>query len=174
MKYNNTRLVLSTTLVILLAVLLASCSDDDPGAGLPLEDIVEQLYEDVDVPPYEIVQLDESNFEYFSFIPYKDTLSGVAADALVNVTPHSMVLVRTEKGNGAALAEKLIVDANPNKWLCVGSETVNVAYTDHYIVLVMSDTETANAIVENFRSLSQELDGMDMKLFTTGNSRYDL
>lgn len=82
---------------------------------------MEKLYDNVDVPPYETVRLDSSNFEFFAFVPYDDSLSAVAADALVNITPHSVVVIRAENGNGASLVKKVVENADPNKWLCVGS-----------------------------------------------------
>lgn len=163
-------------MVLLLTVCLSSCAeksaqvnDEKPG----LEEIVEKLYDKVDVPPYDTVKLDQTNFEFFAFVPYEDGLSAVAADALVNITPHSLVVIRTENGSGAELAKKVVEKADPNKWLCVGSEAVNVAYTDHYVVLIMSEKVTADAIAENFKSMAKELDNMDAALLTAGNSRYD-
>lgn len=140
---------------------------------LTLEDLVEKLYDNVDVPPYETVRLDSSNFEFFAFVPYDDSLSAVAADALVNITPHSVVVIRAENGNGASLVKKVVENADPNKWLCVGSEIVNVAYTDHYVLLIMSEKAIADDIAENFKNMAKDLDGMEMTLLTANNSRYD-
>lgn len=176
MKSVKIHLTLAVFLGVLLIVSLAGCANqnaENQTQDLSLEDIVEKLYDQVDVPPYETVRLDSENFAYFAFVPYDDSLSAVAADALVNVTPHSLVVIRADDGNGAALAEAMIENADPNKWLCVGAETVHVAYTDHYVVLIMSEKVTADAITENFRAIAKELDGMDMRLLTAGNSRYE-
>lgn len=97
----------------------------------------------------------------------------VAADALVNIAPHSVVVIRAENGNGASLAKKVVENADPNKWLCGGSEIVNVAYTDHYVLLIMSENAIADDIAENFKNMAKDLDGMEMTLLTANNSRYD-
>lgn len=176
MKSVKTKLISAAALVILLIAALAGCAKTGTGndpADLTLEDLVEKLYDNVDVPPYETVRLDSSNFEFFAFVPYDDSLSAVAADALVNITPHSVVVIRAENGNGASLAKKVVENADQNKWLCVGSEIVNVAYTDHYVLLIMSEKAIADDIAENFKNMAKDLDGMEMTLLTVNNSRYD-
>lgn len=141
--------------------------------SVPLEKIVVDLYVNVDVPPYEIVALNSDNFQYYSFIPHNDSLSAVSADALASITPHSLVVIRTENGDGEALAQEIFNNADPGKWLCVRAESVSVAYTDHYVILVMSERITADAITENFGALAQELDGMNMKLYSADNPEYE-
>lgn len=176
MKILKIGLTFCLGFLVILTAFLTGCelrgATENTGS-MALEAIVEKIYEKVDVPPYDTVRLDQDNFEFFSFIPYSDDLSAVAADALVNITPHSVVVIRSESGNGAEIAESVVLRADPNKWLCVGAETVEVAYTDHYVVLVMSDKTTADAIVGNFGELAPDLDDMEMKLLTAGNSRYD-
>lgn len=176
MRSAKRMFALAAVLLFAFSLLVTGCGNAAPGpsaGGTQPEDIVEKLYLNVDVPPCETIRLDEETFEAYAFIPYEEGLTAAAADALVNITAHSVVVIRTESGNGADLAEEILAHADPNKWLCVGAETVNVAYTDHYVVLVMSEKATADAIAENFRVLAKSLDGMDMKLLTTDNSRYE-
>ena len=176
MKNIRRKLIFAAAYVVLMIALFAGCAnneDKEEGGEKTLEEIVEQLYADVYVPAYETVRLNETNFQSFAFVPYDDSLSAVAADALVNITPHSVVVIKADDGNGAELAEDIILNADPNKWLCVGSETVNVAYTDHYVVLVMSDKATAEGVTDNFKAMAKKLDGMEMSLLSTGNSRYE-
>ena len=177
MKIRKIAFSIAVVSIIAAAFFLSGCSmggssTGDTGDQSP-EAVLEKLYGSIDVPPYEIITLDESNFEAFAFIPYDDSLTAAAGDALVNITPHSVVVIHAEKGNGAELAEQIIEKADPNKWLCVGAEAVRVTYTDHYIVLIMSDTVTADAIAENFKAAANELDGMDSELLTAANSRYE-
>lgn len=176
MKSKSPNLILLMMMALFFVASLAGCAKEtieNAADALTLENIVEKLYDNVDVPPYETIKLDQTNFEYYTFIPYNDTLTAVAADALVNITPHSVVVIHSEDDNGANIAKKVIENADPNKWLCVGAETVNVVYTDHYVVLIMSRQVTADAIAENFKVIAKELDGMEMVLLTAGNSRYD-
>ena len=154
---------------MLTLLIMSGCAKESGGddAGpVSLEEIVEELYQGIDVPVYETVPLDPENFEYFTFIPYEDTLSAVEADALVSITAHSLVVIHTEDGNGAVLAEKVAENADPNKWLCVRADKVKVAYTSHYVILVMSDQKMADAIMENFKAMAKDLDGMEMQLLS--------
>ena len=176
MRFLQSGLTFLALLGVLSVLAFASCDTRKDGnymPSVPLEDIVEDLCADVDVPPYETVALTKENLQYYAFIPFSDNLSAVAADALVSITPHSLVVIRTENGDGKALAEEIFNNADPGKWLCVRAETVSVAYTDHYVILVMSERITADAITDNFGSLANELDGMNMTLFTADNPEYE-
>lgn len=164
------------SLTLLLIVFLTGCAtpaaEARPDTVTP-EEIVELLCTDADVPPYETVRLDASNFEYYAFVPYDESLQAVAADALVNITPHSLVVIRAENGNASEIAANILKNADPNKWLCVGAETVNVAYTEHYVVLIMSYQDTADAITENFKTIAPDLDTGELVLLTASNPRYE-
>ena len=179
MKLSNKNIILAVIAAAAMAALFTACtkgSANDNGDGQEEADlgtIVEKLYQDVDPPPNETINLDETNFEFFAFIPYDESLSGVAADALVNITPHSLVVIHTGNGNGAELAKQVAENADPNKWLCVRAEALRVAHTDHYVVLVMSYPDTADSIIANLRSMARDLDGMDMVLDTSIDYSYE-
>ncbi len=180
--------IVITTAVLVMA--LSACSPNgaggDVGEGtgggggavsgpdkMSLDEIVEALCKDVDVPAYEIIPLDKTNFEGFAFAPYSEDYQAVAADALVNITAHSLVVIKTDKSNGLDLATEIAGKADPNKWLCVGSEVVDVAYTDNYVVLIMSYKNTADDILNNFKTLAPKLDGTEMQFFSENNSRFE-
>ena len=176
MKFAKKRIILIVLVATALFVACARDSANDNEGGqekADLRTIVEKMCQDVDVPPNEIISLDKANFELFAFIPYDDRLSGAAADALVNITPHSLVVIYTGSGNGAELANQVSENADPNKWLCVRAEALRVAYTDHYVVLIMSYPDTADAIIANFRDMAGDLDSMDMILHTSINYSYE-
>lgn len=158
-------LLAAATLVMLTGCGTAASDDmDDAESDISLDEMVALLTSGTDVPPYEIVPLDKTNFEYFTFAPYHNGLQAVAADALVNITPHSLVVIHCEDGNAYELADTIIANADPNKWLCVGSEIVNVANTDHYVVLVMSFKDLAEDIMANFEAFSLSADDGTMVL----------
>ena len=161
---KNKILITMTALLVTLA--LTACASDSGGSqqAADLSTVIEKLYQNIEVPPNETIVLDKDNFEYFAFIPYGDGLTGAAADALVNITPHSLVVIHTDGGNGAELAEQVSENADPNKWLCVRADSLRVAYTDHYVVLVMSDREMVEDVMENFKAMAKDLDGMEMQL----------
>ena len=177
-RITNVYLAIVITTAVLVMV-LAACSPNGGGTGtgdsdeMALDEIVEALYKDVDVPAYEIIPLDKTNFEGFAFTTYSEDYKAVAADALVNITAHSVVVIKTDKSNGLDLATEIASKADPNKWLCVGSEVVDVAYTDNYVVLIMSYQDIADEILDNFKTLAPKLDGMEMQYFSESNSRFE-
>lgn len=169
------KLIPAAIAALTIILLFAACGEKNDTASQPadLNSIIEKLYQDIDVPPNETIELDKDNFEFFAFIPYGEGLSGAAADALVNITPHSLVVIRTEDGNGAELAKQVAENADPNKWLCVRADSLRVAYTDHYVVLVMSFTDTADAIIGNFKSIAKDIDGREMTLLSSVDYSYE-
>ena len=170
---KNKIFITMTALLVTLA--LTACASDSGGSqqAADLSAVIEKLYQNIEVPPNETIVLDKDNFEYFAFIPYGDGLTGAAADALVNITPHSLVVIHTDGGNGAELAEQVSENADPNKWLCVRADSLRVAYTDHYVVLVMSFTDTADAIIGNFRTIAKDIDSGEMTLLTAVDYSYE-
>ena len=176
MKSRKNAAVIALAVLMLFAAVSSGCGSpgrENPVETMAPEDIAEKVCENVDVPTYEVRRLTSSDFEFFAFVPYDESLTAAAADALVNITPHSVVVIHAARGNGASLAQKVAANADPNKWLCVGSEQVNVAYTDHYVLLVMSEKAMADAITENFKAMAKDLDGMEMTLLTVSNPRYE-
>ena len=162
-------------LIVVLSVgMLAACTlsnDKNESAGdADLTDMVGRLCEDADVPNYEILTLDENTFENYTFIPYEDGLTAVSADALVNITPHSLVVIHSDQGEASTFAEEIYQNADPNKWLCVGSERLCVANTDHYIVLVMSEEDICDDIIDNFKDIAESLGDGEIELMTADNS----
>ena len=163
-------LVVAAALVAAVVLVVAKDKNDGDFNDMELGDIVDKLYDGVDAPAYEKLTLDSKNFESYAFIPYKSGLSGMSADALVNITPHSLVVIRAENGDARQLAKKVYENANMNKWLCVAAEVAEVGSTDHYVVLVMSDRNTATAIMDNFYNMAAELEDGDPEFMESFNS----
>lgn len=154
--------------ILLLLVLLTGCFNEGPDVTIPSEtpapsdtnvpsdltmaQIIDLICQDVEVPAYEAAELTDENFEYSAFIPYEEGLTGYKADALINATAHSLVLIHSENGNTADLAQKILDNANPFKWICVSAEVTQTAYTEHYVILVMSSAEIVEGLIDNFQS----------------------
>ena len=142
---------------LLALFMLASCSgagsNVDTPTEMPMPEIIDQLCEGVkDVPPYEATQLTEDDFTYFAGIPYADGLNGYQADALISSIPHSLVLLHSDNGDTAELAQEMLENADPIKWICVAAEVKQTAYTEHYVILVMSSKEITEGIMANFEN----------------------
>lgn len=142
--------------LLLVLAMLAGCSakgpDDTATTNATMPEIIGLLCEGVEVPAYEATELTEETFEYFAFVPYADGLTGYQADALINAIPHSLVLVRSENGDTADIAQKMLDNADARKWICVAADVKQVAYTEHYVLLIMSTAELAEGVIANFEA----------------------
>lgn len=144
--------------VLALALSLGACGrKDDPLASMSLEDILTASLKNVpNLPESEPARLTSENFEFFSFVPYKEGYEGIQADALVGAIPHSVVLVRVPEDEGKTVAENMLQNADPRKWICVEAEKTVVDYHGGTILMVLSSGEIANAILTNFKALYGE------------------
>lgn len=157
---NNLKKLTAAALMLCMILSLTACGGSKKPAGsteMPLADMIEEIYKDVDAPAYETVPLDSEIFEFFTFIPYDEKLEGVEADAMINASPHSVVLVHAKDGGAAEVAEQIAANANPRKWICVGADDTKIAYTEHYVLLVMSYTDVVEGMVANFTALAETL-----------------
>ena len=164
--------------LILALALLTGCAGtgatDGGASGATMPEIIDQLCEGVDVPAHEATELTEADFEYFAFIPKADGLTGYQADALINSIPHSLVLVRSENGDTAEIAQEMLEHADARKWICVSADVKQAAYTEHYAVLVMSSTETAEGILANFEAAVNDGGATILSAVASDNAEADL
>ena len=145
----------------LLLLALAACgakapaAEEKPGDTMSLEEIFTSIQKDVaDLPDTANIELTDENFSSYLFIEPIDGAQALASDALINIVPHSAVLLRVPDGTDAeAVAEQIRENANPNKWICVGADKTVVSSHGQTILLVMSSADTATALSANFDAL---------------------
>lgn len=119
-----------------------------------LSAIMSSILAGVDLPKVGNTTLSSDNFPAFAFIEKQDGYTGLASEALVGSIAHSVVLVRVPEGASAkTTAANIKANADPRKWICVEAEKTIVKYHKRTVVLIMSDTATANAIAANFDAL---------------------
>ena len=106
------------------------------------------------LPEVAYTQLNADNYQYYLFVDPIEGAEALAGDAIINAIPHSAVLLRVPEGvDAAAIAKEIEDNANLNKWICVGAEKKIVKVHGNTILLVMSYTDTADAIAANFDKL---------------------
>lgn len=137
----------------------ASAPAAQPKVEGTLEEIMGKLYEGIpedkaittmDTPVTEEMSV---SFTGVEMSEYKEAL---ASDAMVNVTAHSVVLVRANSADeAAALATKIEEKADPRKWICAEAESKTVTQIGDVVLLVMTSEEIASTIVDNFKALAK-------------------
>ena len=150
----------TVTLVLcaLLILSLAACgknTDKKQGDTMSLEEIFTIIQTGVEnLPEVAYTQLNADNYQYYLFVDPIEGAEALADDAIINAIPHSAVLLRVPEGaDAAAIAKEIEDNANLNKWICVGAEKKIVKVHGNTILLVMSYTDTADAIAANFDKL---------------------
>lgn len=129
-----------------------------------IKNTMNEIVKDVNMVSAENMELNKQNFEEFSFIPWKEGIEAIVSEGLISTNAHSMVLIKTSKKDGEKIAKEIASKANPRKWICVGSETAKVLYTDDYVFLVMTFKDTYNSVAENFKKVAGEYKVLDVSL----------
>lgn len=153
-------------ITLLLAVFMlfsvTACTDggnDDKGQAnggnakdYTLEELVGVVCDGVELPYYEVFELNEENFEQFAFTEWRDGIEAVSADASIGSVAHSLVLIKVSSGDAAEIAKDISGRADVRKWICVDAEAGAVLYTDEYIMLLMTSEINMEPLTENFKS----------------------
>ena len=136
---------------------------DDPNGGtyedaVPQEvlDIENAIYEVMDeAPMHQATPISAENFEYMAFIPYDHNYEAYDLGSLIGSIAHSVVLIKVT-GDGYdldAIADEMVANADLDKWVCVVADKAEAAINGDYILFVMSDNATTDAMIEVFEGL---------------------
>ena len=116
--------------------------------------IVDIINSGVELPMVGSMALDAEMFPYYAFIDKPAGVEAVVSEAMVGSIAHSVVVFKCGAGVDVnAIASQVQANANPRKWICVEAEKTAVVVKGSYILLVMSNTVAADAIIANFNSL---------------------
>ena len=118
--------------------------------------LAETLYAGInpeDMPMVGTMELTSENFEYSAFVPYKDTYLAVENMPMMGSTPHSVVIVKTaSEAEAAQLAQDMLANANPRKWICVSARSVKSAYKGNMAILVMTSVD----VMPDYETIDEE------------------
>lgn len=148
---------------ILCAALLflAACgggsggSAEKKGDTMTLQEIFDAIQADVeDLPMVESLVPDAESYVYYACIDPIEGAETLVSESVINAVPHSAVLIRVPEGTDVEqVAAELTEKANPRKWICVQAEKTLVRVHGRTLLLVMSFSETADALAVNFDNL---------------------
>ena len=149
-------LILITSIVLILTGCGVKHVDGE------LEDIMDRLYNGISEEELPMMlqntELTEENIE--NYIGTKDIKwsEAIVSESMVGSIAHSVVLIRMNEDaseKDIEEAKEIIKEnANPNKWICVTAEKVEVISNGDLILLVMSDESKATTISKNFSKIN--------------------
>lgn len=132
----------------------SSSSGSSSSSEESLSDLMGTILNGVETPNYSISELAGDSYPYMLFIDQPEGASAVSADAMIGSIAHSVVLMRLSDGSDVeGIAKQVKDNADPRKWICVEAEKTIVKTNGNLVLLVMSDTATADAIAANFDAL---------------------
>ena len=147
-------------LLPILFIMITGCGVEHIEGNLV--DIMDGLYEGIaeeELPMMlQNTELTEENIE--NYIGTKDInwSEAIVSESMVGSIAHSVVLIRMSgNANEKDIEEaKQIIEenANPNKWICVTAEKVEVLSKGDLILLVMSDKSKTEIISKNFNEIN--------------------
>ncbi len=118
--------------------------------SIKLTDMIANICDGVDLPVSDVFELDDSNFEAFSFVKWEDGIEAVCSEAQISTSAHSLVLIRTEQAKAEELAKAIADKANVRKWVCVQSEIGKVLYANGYVLLMLTFENAFDGLKANF------------------------
>ncbi len=144
----------------------ASKEEDKAPSGLSddLTTIIDKIYGIKD-PGIRLLSnsLDLSNMDMVSYNTGLKDVSKVkeivVSEAMIISQAYSLVLVRTKDAADAkSVAEEMLEGINPNKWICVGADKVEIATYQDVVMLIMADSQlsdlvTSDEIVDAFKEI---------------------
>lgn len=154
--------------ILLAALMLVSvigCANNDtPDVEVKiegtLEEILDKLYADIDpenLPAIGSMTLTADDMGYYVGVEDLDFKEAMASEAMISAVAHSVVLIRMNEGADIEEAKKQIeTNADPRKWICVEAEKVIVDSIGDLVILIMSNTQTADAVHASFQALVEE------------------
>lgn len=103
---------------------------------------------------FQQAELDESIEAMFIGEAEVAYVDGAVSAPLMSSIAYQVVVLQLEDGQDVEAAKTELLDAaDTGKWVCVEPEAVVAESNGNYILFIMADTETTNALVEVFQSL---------------------
>lgn len=157
-------ITLFTTTIMIFSLVGCSSSkvERDPVLSKDLTSVLEAIYEKADLSEddrqaleyYATTKLDDSNVENYLGSLEIEFSEGICSSPMMSSVPYELILLRLDENADVNAAKELIKEnANPKKWICVEAEEVYVLNKGNLVVLIMSDTDRANTIKDNFNKL---------------------
>lgn len=143
-------------LLFILIIMLCGCNNKKDIRNMSLKNILNTSYNGVkkDIPDTYTIIVNNDNFKTYlgdANIKYKEA---IASEPKMTSVAHLVVIVRLDDNENVQNAKKEIEEnINPGRWICVEAEKTIVEVNDNVIMLVMSNEENAEKIIQNFKNI---------------------
>ena len=150
-------MVLCAVMVLSLVACGGKGGNGGNGDTMDLTEMVEKLYDGFksdDMPMLMTQEVPADAFEGVFFIPAVNGAEAVMSEPLMSSIAWSVCLMRVPEGTDvAATCAAIKTNMNPAKWLCVEAEKYSVVSNGNTILLVMTNDDAHDKIVDNFNGL---------------------
>lgn len=148
--------LVSVSLLVVLLICLTGCKSNNISGTL--DEIMNKLYAGIaeEYLPMMLsnTEITVDNIENYVGVSDISFEEGIVSESQVGSIAHSVVLLRIKDGeNIETIKTEIEKNANPQKWICVSADEVKVMSRGNIILLVMSNTDLTNKIVDNFNNL---------------------
>ena len=123
-----------------------------------LEDIIKKMHAAIPVELADHVVFQEISDDmknYFLGTEEIEFTEALAAEPMIGVMPHSIVVFRVAEGTDVDAVVKLVKEnADPRKWICVGVEDDQLLVSSIGNTIALVIDENSEAIMEIFKNLA--------------------
>ncbi len=117
-------------------------------------DLDEELKAQIESGAFESGEFDSSMASMFLGTSTVEFLSGAASMPMMSSIAYQVVVLQVEEGTDMeAVKADLIDNADTGKWVCVEPEAVVAESNGNFVLFIMADTATADALVAAFQGL---------------------
>lgn len=152
----------SLILILAFAFVAIGCSNstsknDSVEGSLP--ELMTKIYSGSERENSNLVntEITAENLSYYTGLDSLDFKEGLASEPMINVDPHSVVLLRiNDVSQVEDIKSQIKAKVDPRKWICVevAPENVIVDNIGDLVIIIMDNNESAK-LHENFKNLSK-------------------
>ncbi len=142
--------------LMVIVIILGGCNNKKDINNMSLKSILNTSYKGVkkDIPDTDTIIINDNNFNYYlgnANLKYKQA---IASEPKISSVAHLVVIIRLDNNENVQNAIKQIEEnIDPRRWVCVEAEKTIVEANGNVIILVMSNANSAEKIIENFKNI---------------------
>ncbi len=159
---------IAAMLILVMALGLCACQQGQETAAYDgtMTDLINGLYEKVTVEislsePTAVDTANADTLQYYTGLTDASMVEeAVFSEALISAQAYSLCAIRVAEGQDAQSVAQTVLDGiNPNKWICVGADDVQVAAYGDVVLLVMVDSGLSATLADDLMAAFGEVVG---------------